>query len=608
MYTFRAFGILFLLFAVLSLGQIQSAKSDVISGILFDENGNPAAGIEILNLSNNFVAVSKEKGEFSIRGNKHDKLQINFPHHRITVEANKIKGLKIYLKEEIKKEINNPRIPEPVILEDAISSVASYSVEKELEGRVAGVKITSAEAESSVKIRGAASISDSKPSNSDLKAGQLTAGEVNDFSHWDYWQDLAENELEQYKGHWNLNPATRFSVILTNKNGNPIINKIVHLKNSTNEILWTARTDNTGRAELWLNPQNISENNSTENLKITDDSNRMITSNAIKFKKGLNLFQYDENCKELNKVNIAFMVDATGSMGDELRYLQAELYDVIERTKNELPQIELTMGSVFYRDNGDEYTVKNFDFTDDISNVISFIKKQSAGGGGDYPEAVVEALDASLNGLRWDDDAGTKLLFVLLDAPPHHSPENLVKLQNLAETAAKKGIRIIPIAASGIDKSTEFLMRALALESNGTYLFLTDHSGIGNAHLEPSTESYKVEMFNDMLLRIILQFTETKTCFKTENYPVNSQMEDKISNDSKIDWSYSPNPTTGIVNVKIDRDASEIYLLDTTGKLIFYQDKKSNSYQLNLSGLPTAVYYLKVIVDGKELYGKLIKK
>ena len=65
------------------------------------------------------------------------------------------------------------------------------------------------------------------------------------------------------------------------------------------------------------------------------------------------------------------------------------------------------------------------------------------------------------------------------------------------------GIRIVPIASSGIDKSTEYLLRTMAFTTGGTYTFLTDDSGIGGEHIEPTIGAYNVEKLNDMMVRIV---------------------------------------------------------------------------------------------------------
>ena len=72
-----------------------------------------------------------------------------------------------------------------------------------------------------------------------------------------------------------------------------------------------------------------------------------------------------------------------------------------------------------------------------------------------------------------------------------------------ARTAAGKGIRIVPLAASGVDKELEFLLRLTAIATGGTYTFLTNDSGIGGDHIEPTIGEYQVEILNDLLVRVI---------------------------------------------------------------------------------------------------------
>ncbi len=46
-------------------------------------------------------------------------------------------------------------------------------------------------------------------------------------------------------------------------------------------------------------------------------------------------------------------------------------------------------------------------------------------------------------------------------------------------------------------------MRASALLTGGQFMFLTDDSGIGNAHDEPNINAYYVERLNPLLVRMI---------------------------------------------------------------------------------------------------------
>jgi hypothetical protein len=100
-------------------------------------------------------------------------------------------------------------------------------------------------------------------------------------------------------------------------------------------------------------------------------------------------------------------------------------------------------------------------------------------------------------------------MFFVLDAPPHSESEIKGINTRMTETvkmAAEKGVRIIPVASSGVDTETEFLLRSWAVMTGGTYTFLTNHSGVGNDHLEPTIGQYKVEKLNECMIRIICEY------------------------------------------------------------------------------------------------------
>lgn len=291
------------------------------------------------------------------------------------------------------------------------------------------------------------------------------------------------------------------------------------------------------------------------------------------------------------------MVDATGSMGDEISYLQAELLDVLKKVEKKLANTtNVRYGSVFYRDHGDEYVTRKFDFSNKAEKMINFIKDQRADGGGDFPEAVVEALDASIDDLSWSKGNTTKLMFLILDAPPHNSEENINRLYEKIKTAAEKGITIIPLAASDTDKQTEYLMRTFALLTNGTYTFLTNHSGIGNDHIEPTTDAYEVEKLNDLLLRLILQRSIIPSCQNNSNNQyINKKIEVEILEETNPKVKIYPNPTKGIINVQFSKSIDELYLYDFTGKILIKKEKLPNGNNtIDIIRYPQSVYLLKV--------------
>lgn len=440
------------------------------------------------------------------------------------------------------------------------------------------------------------------------KAGQLTAGEVNDFSKWDYWKDIAVPTLDEYKNIWKFFPERRVSVQLVNKNKKPVIGEKVKLLNDKKEIIWEAVSNNLGNAELWIEPLKGS-NPVSEKYYLADGSGQIISSNIRDFKNGQNLIMMDKGCITKRSLDLAFVVDATGSMGDEISYLQSELLDVLKKVESNLKNTTVRYGSVFYRDQGDEYVTRKFDFSDHAEELVDFIKKQNADGGGDTPEAVVEAMQVSIDELKWSNENSAKIIFLILDAPPHRSDENISKLYEKIKLAAKKGITVIPLSASDTDKQTEYLMRTFALLTNGTYTFLTNDSGIGNDHIKPTIDSYEVERLNALLLRLILQRATLPECNDgISNDYLNKKLETEVNNQTESKTLIFPNPTKGIIHIKSKNAIDELFVYDLAGKIIMRKENLSEGKNtIDITSYPQSIYLIRLRSKDKWETFKVIK-
>ena len=51
-------------------------------------------------------------------------------------------------------------------------------------------------------------------------------------------------------------------------------------------------------------------------------------------------------------------------------------------------------------------------------------------------------------------------------------------------------------------------MRNFSIATNGTYVFITNDSSVGNEHLEPSVGEYEVEYLKDLMVRLIKKYSE----------------------------------------------------------------------------------------------------
>lgn len=342
-----------------------------------------------------------------------------------------------------------------------------------------------------------------------VQAGQLTAGEWDDLAAWERFGNLLNTqEGDSSKRAWQFWNFHRLEVIVT-ANGKAVSDAGVELL-AGKQTIWKARTNTEGRAFVYagLFDQDIA-NLGQYKVKVQSAQESKTTQQLEIPQQGSVKVDLGKGAKLSDQVDIMFVVDTTGSMEDELNYLEAELKDVVNRVSDEHSnQLGIRISANFYRDKYDDYVVKPYPFTTDINKVTDQFSKQKADGGGDFPEAVDQALRDALHEHKWSEEARARLLFLVLDAPPHDDEQIIDEMKKLTEEAAEQGIRIIPVASSGVNVETEYLMRFMAMATGGTYLFLTDDSGIGGDHLEPAVGEYEVKLLNDLLVEVINRYVQ----------------------------------------------------------------------------------------------------
>ena len=359
--------------------------------------------------------------------------------------------------------------------------------------------------------------------NEQGQAGVVTAGEWRDLDNWLFWSDLMTKQFgtegdsvladyTTFSNYWGFFTNNRVAVRVTNADNTPqrdVPVQLVYLQNSSARVLYEARTDNRGEVSLWIGLTQQQQSIDEANLALVVDGTQQQPVVVTRWGEEVQWNALTAEKTPTADIDIAFIVDATGSMGDEISFLKADLINIISSVYTKHPQAQIRTAAVFYRDeDGDEYVTRESDFSSDLQITNSFIQLQTADGGGDYPEAVHIALEAGLQKLSWREDNCIRLAFMLLDAPPHKEDAVIARLQKVVPQYAKKGIRIIPVAASGVDKPTEFFLRFIAIATDGTYVFLTNDSGVGNSHMVPTVGEYKVELLNKLIERLVDQYLQ----------------------------------------------------------------------------------------------------
>lgn len=182
------------------------------------------------------------------------------------------------------------------------------------------------------------------------------------------------------------------------------------------------------------------------------------------------------------RLDVVFLLDATGSMSDEIDAVKERIRRIISDIALGDPAPDVRFGLVAYRDRGDEYVTRTEALTRDIDRIVENLAAVTADGGGDYPESLVEGVHVLLNDLDWDQQA-TRLAFLIADAPPHLDYPDDYDLDAEIADAVRRGIAVHAIGASGLDEEGEKVFRRLADETGGQFQWLayeqryTDDSG-----------------------------------------------------------------------------------------------------------------------------------
>ena len=224
-------------------------------------------------------------------------------------------------------------------------------------------------------------------------------------------------------------------------------------------------------------------------------------------------------------------------------------------------------------------------------------------------------------------------MFLILDAGAHSDGMVVNNIIKYTAIAAKKGIRIVPIICSGLQKTDEAMLRAIALATNGTNIYLSSILAAGAPLIKPSADAYKIETLSELLNRITRQFSIVPECDNmvsnnainitdsllyspNPNGPADSafahlknaiwnhHVDSVKSNDTSKAIKHAiightfvkiyPNPTSGLLKIKTSVDIRTMYLADVTGKILQpIRIVPESITEVNLEQYASGIYFLK---------------
>lgn len=285
-------------------------------------------------------------------------------------------------------------------------------------------------------------------------------------------------------------------------------------------VMW-ARTDTAGR--VWLHPRAFLPVDGAFDTRFGVAVRKGQSSARAVWSRGqaaaLQVQLKDAPALQRPRLDLVFLVDATGSMADEIAKLKSSMRLVATQIAQMPTTPDVCYGLVTYRDRGDAYLTRSHDFTHDLGAFQSALAQAQAAGGGDTPEALNEALHETVHGLSWRRDA-VRLVVLVADAPPHldycaASATQQTQTQAVCplydqdmQAALAKGIKLFTVGASGLDPSGEFIFRQMAQYTAGRFVFLTyknaqqPGSGPGGETVHDVTQ-YSVQTLDKLIVRLV---------------------------------------------------------------------------------------------------------
>ncbi|MFH2133544.1 MAG: FHA domain-containing protein, partial [bacterium] len=181
-------------------------------------------------------------------------------------------------------------------------------------------------------------------------------------------------------------------------------------------------------------------------------------------------------------LDVAFVIDSTSSMEPFIGEAKRVVNQLISKLAAVVPNLRFAL--VSYRDKGDEYVTRCLDLTGDRYEILNFLEDCQAVGGGDFPEAVYDALLRATQSLIWRPNA-RKVIILVGDAPFH--PQDEAKVDRLLRefccrenTAVVNTVYVGPVSDSPDEdhKNAIYSMKHIAQISGGDYSRIADNDRI----------------------------------------------------------------------------------------------------------------------------------
>ena len=190
------------------------------------------------------------------------------------------------------------------------------------------------------------------------------------------------------------------------------------------------------------------------------------------------LIEQPANNSNDKTLEMVFVLDTTGSMGGLLDGAKQKIWGIINDVMQKQSHPSVKVGLVAYRDKGDDYVTQVLPLTEDLDKVYTRLMQFQAGGGGDTPEDVRQALADGVQKAGWSQSRKglAQIIFLVGDAPPHayeNEPDVLV-----TTAAATRKNMIVNTIQCGNDSETARVWNSIAQNGQGKFFAIAQDGGV----------------------------------------------------------------------------------------------------------------------------------
>jgi hypothetical protein len=177
------------------------------------------------------------------------------------------------------------------------------------------------------------------------------------------------------------------------------------------------------------------------------------------------------------RIELVFALDSTGSMGGLIEAAKQKIWSIANVIASAQPTPEIRIGLLTYRDRGDDYVTRVTALSANLDAVYGALIQTQAGGGGDGPESVNQALHEAVTRFDWTPDSSTlRLIFLVGDAPPHMDYADDVSYAETTSLASGRGI-VINTIQCGASAETTKVWRSIASRATGEFFQIAQSGG-----------------------------------------------------------------------------------------------------------------------------------